>query len=157
MYEQLPNKHSTCRMDNLYISSKLALLAISCKAIVSIHGVARQSGRGVPKCVEQVAQTTKDMIIKNRGTVMVAKLIGEPKLKDFVAISCYDVKPFYFMTNSWNEIKWMKKTRKVWSSAKKKLVTVPYFRLNVFDVYNYNMNNVDISDQLRNVYRWDHI
>jgi hypothetical protein len=156
MFEQLPSKHYTCGMDNLYISSKLALLAISCKAKVSVHGVARQSGRGVPKCVEQVAQTTKDMIIKNRGTVMVAKLIGEPKLKDFVAISCYDVKPFYFLTNSWSEIKWIKKTRKVWSSAKKKLVTLPYFRLNVFDVYNHNMNNVDISDQLRNVYRWDH-
>jgi hypothetical protein len=156
MFEQLPNIHYNCGMDNLYVSSKLALLAISCKAKVCIHGVARQSGRGIPKCIEQVPQTTKDMIIKNRGTLKVAKLVGEPKLKDFVAISYYDVKPFYFMTNCWSHIKWIKKNRKVWSATKNKLVNIPYFRLNVFDVYNYNMNNVDISDQLRNVYRWDH-
>ena len=156
MFEQLPTQHYNCGMDNLYISSKLALLAISCEAKVCIHGVARQSGRGIPKCIEQVPQTTKDLIIKNRGTLKVAKLVGEPKLKDFVAISYYDVKPFYFMSNSWTDIKWIKKKRFVWSSTKNKLVNVPFFRLNIFDDYNYNMNNVDISDQLRNVYRWDH-
>ena len=37
-----------------------------------------------------------------------------------------------------------------------KLVEMPFHRLNIYETYNYNMNNVDISDQLQGVYRWDH-
>ena len=35
------------------------------------------------------------------------------------------------------------------------MIKIPYYRLNVIDIYNDNMNNVDISYQLRVVYRWD--
>jgi hypothetical protein len=156
MFEQLPSKHYVCGMDNLYMSSKLALYAATCRAKVYIHGVTRQSGRGIPKCIEQTPQTTKENIMRNRGTVKVARLVGDPDLKDLVAVSYYDVKPFYFMTNAWTDIKWIKKHRQVWSSTLKRMVKMPYHRLNIIDTYNYNMNNVDISDQLRGVYRWDH-
>jgi hypothetical protein len=156
MFEQLPSKYSVCGMDNLYMSSKLALYAWTCRAKVYVHGVTRQSGRGIPKCIEQIPQTTKENIMKNRGTVKVARLVGDPKLKDLVAVSYYDVKPFYFMTNAWKDIKWIKKHRQVWSTSLKKMVKMPYHRLNIIETYNYNMNNVDISDQLRGVYRWDH-
>ena len=43
--------------------------------------------------------TRKDNITRHRGTLKVTKLVGEPKMKDMVAISLYDVKPFYFMKN----------------------------------------------------------
>jgi len=36
------------------------------------------------------------------------------------------------------------------------MVTMGFYRLNLLDTYNYNMNNVDIADQLAGVYRWDH-
>ena len=41
------------------------------------------------------------------------------------------------------------------SQGFKKMVNIPYHRLNVIDDYNNNMNNADIADQLRGTYRWD--
>ena len=103
----------------------------------------------------QDAQTKKEEIQKNRGTLKVAILKGEERLPGLVALSLYDSKPFYFMTNAWSELKWTKKSRKVWSKQHKKKVDVPFYRLNVLDYHNFNMNNVDIADQLKSQYRWD--
>ena len=36
-----------------------------------------------------------------------------------------------------------------------KMVEMPFFRLNLIHDYNNGMNNVDLADQVRNVYRWD--
>ena len=94
--------------------------------------------------------------MSHRRTLKVEKLVGEPIIKDMVEIILYDVKPFYFMTNAWTEIRWIQKHREVWSSSLQRMIKIPYYRLNVMDIYNHNMNNVDISDQLRVVYRWDH-
>ena len=46
------------------------------------------------------------------------------------------------------------KKRIVWDKEKGEKVKVPYYRLNIIDLYNHNMNNVDIVDQLRTVYRF---
>ena len=35
------------------------------------------------------------------------------------------------------------------------MVEIPFFRLNLIHDYNYGMNDVDLADQVRNVYRWD--
>ena len=86
----------------------------------------------------------------------VEKLVGEPTMKDLVAISLYDVKPFDFMTNVWTDIRWIQKHRDFWSSSLQRMINIPYYRLNLIDIYNHNMNNVDISDQLRVVYQWGH-
>ena len=94
--------------------------------------------------------------MRNRGTVKVARLVGDPSVTDLIAVSYYDVKPFYFMSNAWAEIKWIKKHRQVWSNSLRRMIKMPYHRLNIIETYNFNMNNVDIADQLRGVYRWDH-
>ena len=49
--------------------------------------------------------TIKDNIMRHRGTFKVAKLVGEPTMKDTMAISVYDLKPFYFMKNDWTDIR----------------------------------------------------
>ena len=36
-----------------------------------------------------------------------------------------------------------------------KMVEMPFFRLNLIHDYNNGMNDVDLADQVRNVYRWD--
>ena len=100
--------------------------------------------------------TIKDNIMRHRGTFKVAKLVGEPTMKYLVAIILYDVKPFYFTTNAWTEIRWIQKHRDVWGSSLQRTIKIPYYRFNVIDIYNHNMNNVDISDQLRVVYWWYH-
>ena len=56
----------------------------------------------------------------------------------------------------WEKIEWIKKERKVWSKQQKRMVKMEFYRLHCLDTYNYNMNNVDIADQLAAVYRWDH-
>ena len=69
----------------------------------------RQSGRGIPKRIEQTAHTRKDTIMRHRGTLKVEKLVGDQTMKDLVAISLYDIKPFYFTKNAWTEIRRIQK------------------------------------------------
>ena len=155
LFEQLPQNTSNyqCRMDNLFMSVKFAKFA-KCAAPISvmIHGVTRPSGRGVPKCIEQNLVTKKDELEKVRGTLKVAVLDGDPSCK-VVAASLYDTKPVYIVSTSCEKVEWIKKERKLYHSELGKKVTVPFFRLNLIDDYNMNMNNVDLADQLRLQYR----
>jgi len=95
MLSQLPTKNYKAGIDNLYMSAKLALFAMNCKAKVHIHGVTRQSGRGIPSCVNQEKRTRKNEILQHRGTLKVAEMQNEPRLKGLVALSLYETKPFY--------------------------------------------------------------
>ena len=94
--------------------------------------------------------------MRHRGTLKVEKLVGDPTIKYQVEISLYDLNPLYFMTNAWTEIRWIQKHREVWSSSLQQMIKMPYYRLNFIYIYNHNMNNVDISDQLRVIYWWYH-
>ena len=78
------------------------------------------------------------------------------KLDGLVALSYYDSKPFYMMSNAIECIEWLKKRRKAWRKDQQRMALIEYNQLNVMDEYNYNMNNVDIADQLRGSYRFDH-
>ena len=104
---------------------------------------------GIPKLIEQTSHTRKDNIMSNRGTLKVKKLVGEPTIKYMVEISLYDLKPFYFMKNACTDIRWIQKRREVLSSFLRQMIKVPYYILNFIDIYNHNMNNVDIYDKLR--------
>ena len=155
LVQQLPDetKNYICGMDNLYISPKFAnvILNQSGKRVM-IHGVCRPS-RGIPNCIIQETATKKEDIIKSKGTVKCAILTGDPSCKDFVAVSFYDSKPVYFISTACNNVKWVKKQRKLWHQEKGKKVTVPFFRLNIVDEYNNGMGDVDQADQLRLQYR----
>ena len=120
-----------------------------------IAGVCRAKGRGMPTCIEQHEETRKQDKMKKRGTLKVAVLENDPLCKDFIACSLYDTKPFYFFSSSCTEIKWSKKEREVWHAQEQKKIKLPFYRLSMIDDYNKNMNNVDIADQLRTVYRYN--
>ena len=117
-----------------------------------IRGVGRPS-RWVPKCVYQEAVTQKDAILRAKGTVKAATLVGDSTCKNLVALSFYDSKPVYFISNACEKIQWVKKKRKLWHKGKGATVEAPFFRLNIVDEYNYGMGNVDQADQLRLQYR----
>jgi hypothetical protein len=53
MFDQLKEKNCTIGLDNLYISTKFVRQAFVGKNSVMVHGVARKSGRGLPKVVVQ--------------------------------------------------------------------------------------------------------
>ena len=155
LISQLPHKNYTLGMDNLYMSAKFARLCMMMPQRVHIHGVTRPSNRGVPEAVKQKEVTSKVDLAKVRNTVKVAILKGDSVCQNLICVSLYDSKPVYLLTNACTEVKWIKKSRKVYSTKDQKYKTIIFHRLNVIDFYNYNMGNVDIADQLRNTYRYD--
>ena len=121
-----------------------------------MFGVCQQSGRGLPKCVHQKEVTRKDNLEKARGTLKTAQLVGDSKIEGLVSLSLYDLKPFYMMTMACEKVEWTLKNRKLWDKSQLKMVDKPFYRLNIVDEYNTHMNNVDVADQLRGSYRFDH-
>lgn len=153
MLEKLPGEWYRITFDNLYISTKFVKEAYKMKILVA--GVARQGGRGIPPVLIQKHETTVENVRKARGTVKAAVLEGDDEVDNFVAVSCYDQKPVYFITTMAECIKWVIKQKKVYSIRLQELVTISFLRLNILDEYNFNMGSVDIADQLRNYYRID--
>ena len=73
-----------------------------------------------------------------------------------VCTSLYDVKPFYMMSTVAEDITWTKCFTTVYCCIKRKKVRVPFYRLNLANMYNNKMGRVDVGDQLRSYYRFDH-
>ena len=57
------------------------------------------------------------------------------------------------MSNSREEIYYNKITRQVRHTGSQIIFDMPFFRLNIIDKYNNGMSDIDLSDQVRNVYR----
>ena len=121
-----------------------------------ILGVTRKSGRGLPKCIEQVDVTKKLDLARTRGTLKAADLVGDAKAPGITWMSLYDAKPVYLMSVACEEIKWLKKDRKLFDKTQQKMIAAPFYWVNVIDDYNHFIVNVDIADQLRGSYRFDH-
>ena len=152
MFENLPDVGHSAKMDNLFVSVNLARQAYSLPTRVSIHGVIRKSGRGVPACVIQEELTGKRAEAA-KGTVKAAVLKGDSKSCDLIVTSCYDMKPFYMLSQSIPNITWVEHTKRIWSSQIGKPVLYKFLRFNLSHDYNYEMNDNDVADQLRLVYR----
>ena len=116
----------------------------------------RKSGRGLPKCIEQVDVTKKEGLARTCGTLKVVELVGDAKDPGIISISQYDTKLVYLMIVSCEEIKCLKKDQKIFDKMQQKMVAAPFYRVNVIDYYNHFTGNVDIADQLRGSYRFDH-
>ena len=145
----------TIYMDNLYISAKFLRIVFLLFSIL-ITGVARQGGRGVPSCVKQSELTKQEEIAEARGTLKIAKLIDDPEMPNLICTSLYDQKPFYMMSTALKDIQWIKILKKIWSTQYMRYAKVPFYRLNIVNEYNCKMGQVDIGDQLRGSYRYDH-
>ena len=156
LFNKLEQQYSRVWMDNLYISAKFAKFAMNHPKRVLIAGVARKSGRGIPMSVLQEEVKNPNDAFKVRGTVKAAVLMGDKDCRDLVAISVYDTKPVHFISSICDSIKWIDKNRKVWNEAKQEFSNMNLLRLNVNNDYNNDMNAIDIADQLRNNYRFDH-
>jgi hypothetical protein len=139
-------------MDNLFNSVKLARAAYSLPKPVLVHGVLRKSGRGCPPCVLQEEKIGKHADAA-RGTVKAAVLKGDSMSSDLVVASCYDQKPFYMISSKCDKVSWEPVTKKVWSSNLKANVNFTFLRWSLSHSYNYEMNDNDVADQLRLVYR----
>ena len=65
-----------------------------------IYGVVRKDKRSVPGCVLQPEYQNKANKARARGTLKVVLLKGDLKVEGLVALSYYDGKPFYILTNA---------------------------------------------------------
>ena len=120
---------------------------------VKIHGVIRKSQRGVPPSVFQNDKVTPKQAEQRRGTVKAAVLTGDSKSCDLVVASCFDQKPFYMISHSIPEITWVECIKPIWSRSLMKNVDYKFLRWNLSDDYNFEINDNDVADQLRLVYR----
>jgi hypothetical protein len=143
-------------MDNLYISAKFLAAAYKHERKVLVAGVCRKGGRGFPETVLQAEVTSKADQIRVRGTVKAAVLEGDESCPNLVAVSVYDTKPVHFLSMSCTSIQWIQKERKVHVQSLGHSESMKFLRLNINDSYNNEMGHVDVSDQLRNYYRFDH-
>lgn len=142
-------------MDNLYISTKFAKFSFTHPKKVMIAGVARTSGRGIPLSVLQYEKKDQKEVVRVRGTVKAAVLMGDKSIPNLVAVSVYDTKPVDFISTICNSIEWVPLARKVWNESKQEMDVLKFLRLNVNDDYNKDMNACDVADQLQNNYRFD--
>ena len=85
-----------------------------------------------------------------------AVLDGDPNVPNLVAVSYYDQKPVHFLSTICESIHWIQCQKQVYCSETQQLETLKFLRLNVNNDYNHDMGGVDIADQLRNYYRFDH-
>jgi hypothetical protein len=88
MFDQLKSAHHVCGMDNLYNSVKFCRDAFTGKNKVMVHGVAKKSGRGLPKCIIQDEVTNKNLQAEVRGTTKAAVLEGDNECPNIVAFHC---------------------------------------------------------------------
>jgi len=137
------------------MSATLCRTAFTCDKNM-VLGVTRNGGRGALECIEQLYVIKIEDLAKVRGTLKISELVGDEQMNGLVAISLYDSKPVYLMTTASEEIVWVKKKQKLFDKNLMQLVLAPFFRINVIDDYNHIMGNVDIADQLRGSYRFDH-
>jgi hypothetical protein len=156
MFDQLDQTYHNCWFDNLYLSTKFAKAAYLHPKKIRISGPTRKSGRGLPKFVLQEEKTSPSEIRAVRGTVRAAVLEGDPDMPNLVACSYYDQKPVHFLSTICQSIQWRQCERKVYCVDTGSVEVMKFLRLNINDDYNHDMGHVDISDQLRNYYRFDH-
>ena len=156
MFDQLEEEYHNCWFDNLYLSAKFAKASFTHDKKIRISGPTRKSGRGLPKCVIQEEKKNPSEIRAVRGTVKAAVLDGDTAVPDLVAVSYYDQKPVHFLSTICESIKWIECTKKIYCVESEQMEILKFLRLNINDDYNNDMGGVDIADQLRNYYRFDH-
>ena len=79
-------------------------------------------------------------------------LDGLPDLPSLVAVSVYDTNNVHFISTWYNTIQWVHKIQQLYDHKTKMVCDTHCLSLNINDSYCDNINSVDLSDQLRNVY-----
>jgi hypothetical protein len=155
LFDCVKDNWHTCGLDNLYNSAKFCRFAYVENRVL-INGVTRTGMRGLPQSIIQAPQTSRKAAMSVRGTVKAAVLLGDMQCPALLATSVYDTKPVHFLSTVCEKIKWMVKERQVFNVDTRKMETMRFLRLEQNDFYNNSMGDVDVSDQLRNQYRFDH-
>ena len=157
LLDGVKDAYHQCTMDNLYMSASLCRAAIVMLANpVLTQGVTRKSNRGIPPSVFQEEVKNRSKQISVRGTVKAAIIMGDPMCTHLLATSVYDTKPVHYLSMASPKIEWVAKTKLVYNVDTGKKEQLRFLRLNQINRYNNSMGEVDIADQLRGSYRFNH-
>ena len=142
-------------MDNLYTSWKFGEMLAARQCLFG-GTCLNETWRGVHDAVVQKAVTKAAALEKAKGTLLASvRAQGMPQQCEVICTSYYDDAPFLMMSNIVDCVAVIEIHRKCYSTATQKHFWVIVKRLSLADLYNHNMNSVDIADQLRMWYRPD--
>lgn len=153
--EQLPGAWHRLWMDNLYTSWKFGEM-LAARFCLFGGTLRNEDWRGHHKAIVQRAVTKVEELEKAKGTLIVsARSEGMPQGCEVVCTSFYDDAPFMMMSNIVDSVNVIEIHRRCYSTGTQKHFWVIVKRLSLADLYNHNMNQVDLADQLRMWYRPD--
>ena len=109
----------------------------------------QEGGGGYQIDVVKQEVTRKKDKISSRRTTKAAMLQGDTECPDLVDSSIYDTRPVHFLSMGCNSIKWVIKSKRVYSVDSGEVELMDFLRLNHIDDYNNTTGGFDISDQLR--------
>jgi hypothetical protein len=154
--EQLPNVWMCVYMNNLFNSNRLFSALHAAKYLA--HGIICSSNCSIPCGIEQAIELNAKKAKALKGIMTVAWLIHLQKFLDLLAVCVYDHKPVHLLPTVAESVKWkwLVKKRKEYDQEGNAMKMKGYLWLNVINNYNQNMNQTNITDQLRGQYRPDH-
>ena len=114
-----------------------------------IEGACRCGGRGFPEIAKQEEVRGETNLRETIGAVKAAELNIEGIDETIVATSVCDSKPVNFLSSSCNEIRGVKKTKKIWAQEKGCMMDLEFLRLSSADDCNGGMGDVDAADRKR--------
>ena len=153
--EQLPGVWYRLWMDNLYTSWKFGEMLAQRHCLFG--GTLRnEAWRGHHNAIIQKVVTKAPELEKARGTLLASvRAEGMPQGCEVICTSYYDESPFMMMGNVVEGIHVIEIHRKCYSTGTRRHFWSIVKRLSLADLYNHNMNSVDLADQLRTWYRPD--
>ena len=105
LLDTLKHDYHWCKLDNLYNSAKFGKEARQSKRKVFTSGVICKENRGVPSCFIQDKMKSKSGKIEAQNTVKSALLKGDLDENNFVMLSLYNTKPFYYFSTCAEDLK----------------------------------------------------
>ena len=158
LVEQLPGMWYNLWMDNLFTSFKFGKMLADRQCLFG--GTCQTvDWRGLHSKVVQKEEKTAKGKAEKRGTILASyRSDGLPANCEIICTSYYDEesdKPFHMMSNIIESVEIKIVRKSCFSTNRLEHFTVELKRLSLGYLYNQHMNSVDISDQLRMVYRPD--
>ena len=155
LVDQLPGAWYWLFMDNLFTSWKFGEMLAKRQCLFAGTCTVEQ-WRGMHGEVVQKAVTKKAELERAKGTLLASVRAKDmPQGCEVICTSYYDDSPFHMMSNVVEGVEVIEFSRKCFNVSTQKHFWVVIKRLSLADLYNHNMNQVDLADQLRGWYRPD--
>ena len=97
------------------------------------------------------AQSCKDWVLgynRRLGTSKVAKLEGNDTCPHLIASTIYDTKLVHYLSTVLGKVGWVVKKKPVYNADSSQSEQLRFLRLNQIDMYNYDIESIDLTNQL---------